>query len=285
MRCASCRRTLARYAKLFDLGDVGEQIGYPHFMKPYDGGAWVAVTRIADKEGLQTAYDESGKRVMHLQEAIEPFDLFVRCLGIGPEVRFIRYDPDAPLHARYRTDRDFLTAEEESLLRDMTLTINSYFGWDFNSCEVIRKDGVFYPIDFANACPDSQVTSLHYHFPWLVKTMLQWSLFCAATKRKMRTNLDWDRYDEVRTNEDDERKRLAAYGALGSARFDAEGFAEFRAKHLKPLDEITWDYFGTPRAKEVIRLKVATLFPEHEHDEFTELFWDQIQDWRNHEST
>ena len=163
--------TLERYAKLFDLGEVGNQIGYPHFMKPYDGGAWVAVSRIANEEALREAYDKSGRRVMHLQQSIEPFDLFVRCLGIGSEVRFIRYDPDAPLHARYCTDRDFLTKEEEGLLRDMTLTINAYFGWDFNSCEVIRKDGVFYPIDFANACPDAQVTSLHYHFPWLVKTM------------------------------------------------------------------------------------------------------------------
>ena len=135
---------------------------------------------------------------MHLQEAVEPFDLFVRCLGIGSEVRFIRYDPTAPQHERYQTDTDFLTADEKSLLRDMTLTINSFFGWDFNSCEVIRKDGVFYPIDFANACPDSQVTSLHYHFPWLVKTMLAWSTFCAATKRPMRTNLDWDRYHAIR---------------------------------------------------------------------------------------
>ena len=157
--------TLERYAKLFDLGDIGSKVGYPHYMKPYDGGAWVAVTRIENEEQLKEAYDESGRRIMHLQKSIEPFDLFVRCLGIGPDVRFIRYDPSAPLHERYRTDRDFLTSEEESLLRDMTLTINSFFGWDFNSCEVIRKDGVFYPIDFANACPDSQVTSLPLPFP------------------------------------------------------------------------------------------------------------------------
>ena len=277
--------TLERYAKLFDLGEVGNQIGYPHFMKPYDGGAWVAVTRIANEEALREAYDKSGRRVMHLQQAIEPFDLFVRCLGIGPELRFIRYDPDAPLHARYRTDGDFLTKEEEGLLRDMTLTINAYFGWDFNSCEVIRKDGVFYPIDFANACPDAQVTSLHYHFPWLVKTMLQWSLYCAATKRKMRTNLDWNLYEEIRNKEGDYHERVAAYGALARDRFDAEAFDTFREQHLKPLDEITWDYFGTFRAKEIIRAKVATLFPEHEHDEFTDLFWTQIQDWRDTENS
>ena len=275
--------TLERYAKLFDLGDVGGKLGYPHFMKPYDGGAWVAVSRVADEQALRDAYDKSGRRVMHLQEAIEPFDLFVRCLGIGPEVRFIRYDPDAPLHARYQTDRDFLTEEERALLRDMTLTINAYFGWDFNSCEVIRKDGVFHPIDFANACPDAQVTSLHYHFPWLVKTMLQWSLFCAATKRKMRTNLDWHRYEELRAGHDDYRNRLRAYGTLARERFDVAAFEEFRDEHLKPLDEITWEYFGKPRAKEVIRAKVATLFPEHEHDEFTDLFWEQIQSWREAE--
>jgi hypothetical protein len=277
--------TLERYAKLFDLDEVGAKVGYPHFMKPYDGGAWVAVTRIDNAEQLKEAYDKSGRRIMHLQRAIEPFDLFVRCLGIGSEVRFIRYDPTAPLHQRYQTDTDFLTSEEKSLLRDMTLTINSFFGWDFNSCEVIRKDGVFYPIDFANACPDSQVTSLHYHFPWLVKTMLQWSLFCAATKRPMRTNLDWDRYHAIRDEKLPYRKSLARYAEIGRQRFEADAFEEFRQRHLGPLEDMTWTYFGEPRAKEVIRAKVATLFPENEHEEFTELFWKQIQDWRRDQAS
>ena len=49
---------------------------------------------------------------MHLQKAVIPFDLFVRCIGIGPQVRSVNYDPAAPLHDRYRMDRDFIGADE-----------------------------------------------------------------------------------------------------------------------------------------------------------------------------
>ena len=68
----------------------------------------------------------------------------------------------------------------------MTLVINAFFAWDFNSCELIYKDGVWSPIDFANPCPDSQVTSLHYHFPWMILANLRWSIFAAVTQRQMR---------------------------------------------------------------------------------------------------
>ncbi|HSF19020.1 MAG TPA: hypothetical protein VLK65_26075 [Vicinamibacteria bacterium] len=277
------RATLERYAKLFDLGEVGRNVGYPHFMKPYDGGAWVAVSRIDDEKALRDAYEKSGKRVMHLQKAVRDFDLFVRALGVGPQVRFIRYDPQAPLHERYLLDRDFLSPEEKECLTDMTLCINAFFGWDFNSCEVLRKDATFYPIDFANACPDSQVTSLHYHFPWLLKAMLRWSLFCAATARPMRRNLDWAPYYEARSRKLPYRESLRAYGEIAKTRFDEERFEEFCSKHFIALDDVAWEFFGSERAKEAVRAKVEAIFPEHEHERFTEHFWERIQMWRRDE--
>jgi glutathione synthase/RimK-type ligase-like ATP-grasp enzyme len=47
--------TLKRYAKLFDLRAIGQQLGYPLFMKPYDGGGWRAVSRCADESQLRPA--------------------------------------------------------------------------------------------------------------------------------------------------------------------------------------------------------------------------------------
>src|SRR5262245_46097369 len=277
------RVTLSRYARLFDLGEIGRRIGYPLFMKPYDGGAWVGVSRIDDEKALREAYEKSGKRVMHLQKAVHPFDLFVRCVAVGPQTRSIRYDAGAPLHARYLVDRGFLTDDEESLLADMTLTINTFFGWDFNSCEALRKDGVFHPIDFANACPDSQVTSLHYHFPWLVKAKVRWSLFVAATKRPMRKTLDWEPYYEVARTDAPYRDKLAAYASIARKRLDTARFEDFCDRHLPHLDEVAHDFFGSDAAKQAVRLKVAALFPAHEVEEFTELFWAGIQRWRKEE--
>ena len=273
--------TLRSYAKLFDLGKIGKELGYPMFMKPYDGGGWKGVSRIDNEQQLRARYDESGKLVMHLQKAVDPFDRFIRCIGFGPQTKIVRYDPTAPLHDRYTMAKDFVSAEEASLLRDTTLTINAFFGWDFNSCEALSKDGVWYPIDFANPCPDSQVTSLHYHFPWVVMANVRWSLFCAITKRPMRRTLDWDPFYAVAKKDLPYREKLRAYAKIAEERFEAAKFEEFCAKNLANLDEIAWEFFGTQTAKDAVRKKVGALFPANEVEQFTELFWSRIGLWRN----
>lgn len=281
---ADVKPTLQKYGKLFDLGEVGEALGYPVYMKPYDGGAWVGVSRAESAEQLWKGYNESGQRIMHVQKAIEPYDLFVRAIGIGPQVEIVRYDPTAPLHARYTVDFHFLDAAEWRLMTDMTLTINGFFQWEFNSCEALRKDGVLHPIDFANACPDFQVTSLHYHFPNMVKNMVRWALFCAGTGRKMQPTLDWEPYFEVQRRDLPYEERIAAYAAITRARFQADEFREFCDAHLQGLDELAWEFFGTDTAKNIVRQKVAALYPAHEVEKFTEHFFGLIRFWRKTEA-
>lgn len=275
--------TLRKYARLFDLNAIGERIGYPSFMKPYHGGGWKGVTRINDAADLHRAYDASGTEIMNLQAAVIPHDRFVRCVGLGPQVRRVNYDPGAPLHDRYRMDTGFLEPEDEAVLDDMTLTINAFFGWDFNSCEALRRDGVWHPIDFANACPDSQVTSLHYHFPWLIKANLRWSIFAAATDRPMRKNMDWAPFIEIAGRDLSFRERLREYARLAHERFDTERFRDFCRTHLGHLDELAHEFFGSPAMRDAIRQKVEAIFPPHEVEEFTELFWTRVQLWRERE--
>ncbi len=242
---------------------------------------WAGVSRVDDEAELHRAYDESGTYLLHLQQAVEPHDLFIRCIGFGPQTRLIRYDPSAPLHDRYTMDDGGVSDDERQILVDTTLTINSFFGWEFNSCEALRQNGEWRPIDFANACPDSQVTSLHYHFPWLVAANLRWSIFCAATKRPMPVNLDWSPYFEIADSDAPYADKLAAYAAIARQRFQTDEFEDFCATHLGHLDAVVWEFFGDEIAYGAVRQKVEALFPGHEVVFFTDLFWERIQLWRD----
>lgn len=275
--------TLRQYARMFSLEEIGSKIGYPFFMKPYHGGGWKGVSKIDDLAGLQKAYDASGTETMNLQAAVLPHDWFVRCIGLGPQTRKVNYDPSAPLHDRYRMDIDFLSAKDQSTLDDMTMTINAFFGWDFNSCEALRSDCTWHPIDFANACPDSQITSLHYHFPWLIKANLRWSIFCAVTDRPMRRNMDWAPFYKIADQDLSPHEKLSAYAAIAHERFETEKFRDFCRTHLGHLDELAYDFFDSDQMRDAIWKKVTSLFPDHEIDEFTELFWSRVQLWREQE--
>ena len=270
--------TLKAYAKLFDLSALGKQIGYPSFMKPFDGGGWQGVSKIDDEAQLRATYDKSEKWLMHLQKAVAGFDLFVRAVGIGPQVRVIKYDASQPLHGRYTTERNFCSKEDEQLMIDTCLLINTFFGWDFNSVEALRKGGTFWPIDFANPCPDNQVNSIHYHWPWYVTSNLKWAVFCAATKRTMRKTLDFEPYYAIAAKKElPYREKLKGYAKIARERLSADEFAEFCKKHLAPLEDAARKWFRSDRCRDAIRKKVTHMYPAHEVDEFSARFFALVQ--------
>lgn len=191
------RRTATRYHDWFDLPAIAAEIGYPLYMKPFDGGGWRGVSRIGNEAELMQSYEASGQSLVHIQKGLEDFDIFVRTLAIGPQTMVMHYDPNQPMHARYQIDFDFLTPQMGRESEIVVKIINAFFRWEFNSCELILKDGLLQPIDFANACPDIAITSLHYYFPWAIKSLMAWSLFCVATDRRMRIAMNVDDYFEI----------------------------------------------------------------------------------------
>ena len=46
----------------------------------------------------------------------------------------------------------------------------------------------------------------------------------------------------------------------------------------------TLELFGSDVARDAVHQKVKLLYPAHEIDEFTELFWSRIQQWRDNEN-
>ena len=191
--------TAAKYNKPFDLGAIAANIGYPLFMKPYDGGQWVGVTRIKNHEQLMEAYNESGERLMHLQESIEGFDHFARSLSIGAETMVMDFQPDQPMHNRYKISHGFLTEETGEEIITISRLINAFFRWEFNSCETLVRGVEAHPIDYANASPDVALTSLHYYFPWAISALLKWTIFCSVTGRDSRVvDMDTRRYFDGR---------------------------------------------------------------------------------------
>ena len=131
---------------------------------------------------------------------------------------------------------------------------------------------MWHPIDYANPCPDFQVTSLHCHLPWLVKSCVRRAVYTAATKRRMRPTLDWEPSFAVAAKDLSYEEMLDAGEAIALERFEARQSEDFCAKHLGHLDEVAWEFFVTSASRDAVRQKVAALFPAHEVDQFTEVF-------------
>jgi hypothetical protein len=260
--------TSSRYNRSFDLDELAERIGYPLFMKPYDGGAWRGVTRIRNPAELHAAYDASGEMLMHLQKAID-FDVFARSLSIGAETMVMKFQPDQPMHQRYAVEHSFLSPEAGTEVVTIGRLVNAFFKWEFNSCETLVAGGEVYPIDYANACPDVALTSLHYYFPWAMKALVKWSIFALVTGRRPRLDLDTDRFfavaDEPGLSYAD---KLAIYRSLADAYFDSERYYDFCATRLPQLDQVMLDWVTGPDFDQLLIRTVKAVYPEHEHDQF-----------------
>jgi hypothetical protein len=271
--------TAARYNQPFDLGPIAQHIGYPLYMKPFDGGAWVGVSRIRDERELHERYDQSGRRLMHLQAAVDGFDVFSRSLSIGAETMVMRFDPDRPLHDRYQVQHEFLDAATGREVVTLGLTVNAFFGWEFNSCETLIRGGEVFPIDYANACPDISLISLHYYFPWAIAALVRWCVYCCATGRPMRVTPDPRPWFEVGDGDAPYEEKLERYRAMAEDYFERERYEEFCARQLPHVDEAMVAYIESPAFDALLVDTVTRAFPPHEHEHFVAHYRGLLAAW------
>ncbi len=277
--------TSTNYNDSFDLPTIAAEMGYPLFMKPFDGGGWRGVSRIKDEAALMSAYDDSGEMLMHLQKAVEPFDVFARALTIGPESMVMHFQPDEPMHDRYAVDHDFLSPSAGLEAITIAQTVNAFFRWEFNSCEMLVQGNTVLPIDYANACPDVAVTSLHYYFPWAMRTLVKWTAFCAATRRRSRLHVDPAPWFSIADDPGlDYGEKLQHYQRLADEHFEKDHYEEFCAAALPDIDEIVLDWVSSPEFEKMLDDTIVATYPEAEHDRFRGHFRGLLDLWKTDEA-
>ena len=196
------------------------------------------------------------------------------------------------MHDRYAVDHSFLTEQAGEECVSINRIVNAFFRWEFNSCEMLVAFGAdgagdeVYPIDYANACPDVAVTSLHYYFPWAMKALARWSLYCMVTGRPNHLDLDTRAYFDVADRDDlGYAEKLAAYRRLADEYFEADRYADWCDSRLRHFDEIALEWFSGPAMDEVVVDTVRATFPAHERDAFVEHFRGLIALWCTDETT
>jgi hypothetical protein len=141
------------------------------------------------------------------------------------------------------------------------------------------------PIDYANACPDVAVTSLHYYFPWAMAALVKWTAFCVATGRRPRSHVDTAPWFAVADDPDlSYDDRIAAYQRLADDYFERDRYREFCATSLSDIDAIVVDWVSSPEFDDLLGETVVSTYPEHEVQRFLAHFRGLLGLWRDDQS-
>jgi hypothetical protein len=173
---------------------IVDYVGFPAFMKPFDGGGWKNVSKINSLEELIKEYDQTGTLCMTLQEGIE-FDQFVRCYCIGQEeVMIMPYDPRKPYLSgeQYVYDPNYLSPELNARVVHDVRTLCSALGYDINTVEFAIKDGIPYAIDFMNPAPDAELQSVgEFYHGWVTEAVTN-LIFKRLSEPRKQSQYRWD---------------------------------------------------------------------------------------------
>ncbi len=170
---------------------IFEYIGFPAYMKPFDGGGWKSVYKIHNMEDFFDKYAETEQIVMMLQSEVV-FEEYFRCYCLGGKyVHIMPYEPRNPHHLRYAVETKS-SPEMLALVTDYVLKLNHALGYDFNTVEFGVQNGIPYAIDFCNPAPDADIASVgKANFDWIVENAANFAIERALAHQDGQMNLTW----------------------------------------------------------------------------------------------
>jgi hypothetical protein len=178
-----------------DWQGIVDYVGFPAFLKPFDGGGWKNVSKVHSLQELWNEFNQSGTLCMTLQEGIE-FDQFVRCYCVGQEkVLIMPYDPTKPYLSgmQYVNVDDYLTPELHARVEKDVITICKALGYDLNTVEFAIKDGIPYAIDFMNPAPDAEIASVgQQNHDWVINNLSDFIIKRLGEPAKKSETYRWD---------------------------------------------------------------------------------------------
>ena len=167
-------RSMRNLVYPLDWDAIFSYVGFPAFLKPFDGGGWKDVYKVDSPEEFFAAYDRTGTLCMTLQRGVK-FREYFRCYVVGREqVHIMPYEPRAPFHERYvRNPPPYDPALIARVEKD-ALTLCRALGYDLNTVEFAVEEGVPYAIDFMNPAPDADLKSVgESNFEWIVDAVAE----------------------------------------------------------------------------------------------------------------
>jgi len=148
------------------------------------------------------------------------------------------------------------------------------------SGEMLVQGNTVMPIDYANACPDVAVTSLHYYFPWAMASLIKWTAFCAATGRRARLHVDTGPWFAVADDPElTYQAKLMRYQQLADQHFQKERYLDFCATALAGIDDLVLDWVTSADFDRMLTETIVKTYPEHERERFMGHFRGLIGLW------
>jgi hypothetical protein len=175
--------------------EVFQYVGFPAFLKPFDGGGWRDVYHVHTPEDFFHAYDQTRDLCMTLQRAVK-FQEYFRCYVVGQEkVHIMQYDPRRPHHERYVKDGPKMDDELLNRVERDALTLCRALGYDLNTVEFACEEGIPYAIDFMNPAPDADLNSVgQENFAWIVDAVAELAVKKVLSDENPAKELRWSTF-------------------------------------------------------------------------------------------